>query len=148
MKHLANLKLFLLDIILLFSACMALAVAAMPALDTMAIRDKVAKGMTILPELKHQVSNLMLNNHHTANATLLTSRLDQAINTIDTPYIEDVKILNNGVLHLTFDTQTTGLLVGENSLMLVPHVNSQNQIVKWDCTGGSLHDIYRPESCR
>lgn len=68
-------------------------------------------------------------------------------NTISAAYVSGIAVLDSGVIRITYNENFGGAPSANGHTLLLAPTIVNNKIVGWDCSGGSMPDIYRPASC-
>ena len=63
-------------------------------------------------------------------------------------YVKGIAALNSGVLRITYNDNLGGEPSANGRTILLKPTMRNNQIIDWDCSGGSMPAEYRPQSCR
>lgn len=132
----------LIELMMVVAIIAILAALAIPTYKDYLIRARIAEGIEMATAAKTAVAEVRMaegvfpnNNQQAGLAQQISSR-----------YVSALNVMSDGVIEIIFNSNTVGLLPNENVLQFQP--NFENDIITWNCTGGTLANQYRPGVCR
>ncbi len=132
----------LIELMMVVAILAVLAALAIPTYKDYLVRARISEGIEMATAAKTAVAEMRMtegafpNNNQEAG-------LPQ---TISSQYVASLNIVANGIIEITFNAEKVGLSATENVLQFQPRL--ENEMLNWDCTGGTLLPQYRPGVCR
>lgn len=125
------------------AAAVVLAIAAflaLPFYQEYTRRSSIENGLQLAIDTRNHITEFIQNTHFWPNQNLDADLPKQISNDI----IESIVITENGAFTVTLREQVTGQ--PDQTIIFKP--NSLKGKLVWNCSGGSLSNEYRPQSCR
>lgn len=136
--HKAQQGFTLIELMIVVAIIGILAAVAIPAYQDYSGRARVTEGLNLVAAAKVAVSETAI-----ANSVLPATQAETGyVSPAATTNVSNISIGASGVITITYTA-----IVGGGSLLLEPTLTA-NGDVTWDCTGGTLPDLYRPAPCR
>ena len=120
------------------------------------IRLRVKEGLNLAGAAKQAVSETFekqgkfpgVGNNSDANAVYGLPTEDGIPRIMASSYVKGIAALDSGVLRITYNDNLGGDPSANGRTILLKPTMRNNQIIDWDCTGGTMPAEYRPRSCR
>ena len=129
----------LIELMIVVAIVVILAAVAIPAYQDYTIRARVTEGITLASAARSTVSE---NAYH--GQTLTTGYSAPGA----TPNVASIAIAADGVITVTYTARAGGgtIIMQPNPVLVVGTPPTDR--IRWECTGGTLAQKYRPSECR
>lgn len=130
----------LIEMMIVVAIIGILSAIALGSYDVYTKRTHVSEGLVLSASARLSVAN-----YYSRTATLPTNNTAAGLPTstsISGNSVKSVEVLNDGRIEITFNEKAG------NNETLVYELSTSSSTTSWDCTGGTLGNIYRPQACR
>lgn len=135
----------LIELLMAITIASIITVIAVPIYGNYRERAKIAEAIGLIGPIKiAMIEYYLTNNTWPANNAAVN-----VPNVLPTTTVQGIAISATptaGSITITYSTTVFPALVGNESLVFT--ATASQSIVRWDCTGGTLPQSYRPNNCR
>ena len=117
-----------------------LAAIALPAYQDYTIRSKATEGMVMAQEVQRLVEEYAYTNEQYPNSN---NDIEYTART-NSQSVESITVSEGGII--TVEYKDSSQQLNDKTVIFEPYVVDGE--IDWDCTGGTLESMYRPQMCR
>jgi type IV pilus assembly protein PilA len=134
----------LIELMIVIAILGILLAIAIPAYSDYTVRARISEGLFLVSTAKTAVSETRVST-----GSMPTTNVAAGIsNTITSTYVSNIQVSAGGALEVTFDTAVGKIpeIAGANTIIL--NGTFSEGVVRWECSGGTVEDRFRPARCR